>query len=70
MKGSYVSEIKILERRFTGICRDLLSKYSENTVLGRNEAVQMFFLTPTRNTFLTVLWKYGFIMFSELRFVK
>ena len=37
----------------------------------RNVAVQMFFLAPTRNMFLPVLWEYIlFKMINELSFVK
>ena len=61
---------KILQQRFTGICKHLLSNCFENAVFGRLEMVQCkcFFLTPTRNMYLAVLRT--FIMLSELRFGK
>ena len=43
IKASYVSGIKIFERRFIGIYRHLLSKYSENAVLECLEIVQYKF---------------------------
>ena len=40
LKASYISGTKISEQTFTGIYRHLLSKLSENSVLGCQEMVQ------------------------------
>ena len=62
IKTSYVSGIKMFERRFTGICRHWFSKCSENADLGRLEMVQykMFFLTPAKINLLVLLQEYTF----------
>ena len=62
IKNSYVSGTKIFEWRFTGIYRHLLSKCSENAILGHLEMVQRkwFFLAPIRNMFSAALREYIF----------
>ena len=49
IKSYYVFGTKIFLRRYTEIYRRLLSKYFKNAVLGRQEVVQIFFLTPNSN---------------------
>ena len=68
-KPYYIFGTNIFLQRYTEIYRHLLSKYFRNAVLGgsRNGTVQMFFLTPNRNTsagkflkterFLVALWE-------------
>ena len=53
IKASNVSGTKIFLRRNTEIHRHLLSKWFKNVIFGHLEidAVQMFFLTPTKNMF-------------------
>ena len=51
IKPCYVSESKILLRRYIETYRDLLSKYFKNVVLGHVGAVQISFLTTNRNMF-------------------
>ena len=72
IRASYVSATNIFEARFTGKYRNLLSRCSRNTVLGRLKMVQCkcFFLRPTRKMFLVCYGSIFFIMLGWSKSVK
>ena len=72
IKASYVSWTKIIEGRFTGVYRHLLSKCFENAVLGHLKMIQCkcIFWHQPETSFCLCCGSVFFIMLSVLSFAK